>query len=215
MPSRALAWPWAAKSITELWRFRWPQFLRFYTEGMCYKGLDLLLPRGKAMSPSLRASARNVAAFTMAGLIHEYILWAAFGKGPRGWNLACFGLSCVAVLLETWVPAGFRAVFYPQHQRRRSQSGTPKYAASWDSPTAASPETSHWSRQSAVCKRCVGAARVVLGHVWALSVMVVLSPLFVEPYRVAGTFGHRAFHPLGMPVTPTVAGWVSKRLAQG
>lgn len=219
MPSRALNHPWAAKSITQLWRFRWPQLLRFYTEGMCYKALEFVLPKGKAMSPAVRASSRTVVAFTMSGLIHEYVLWAAFGKGLRGLNMAFFGLNGAAVLLETWVPAAFRAVFHPQHQhqRRRSQSGTPKYAAaaSGDSPTAASTEPSHWYTRSPVLRQCMRVARVVLGHAWALSVMVVLSPLFVEPYRVAGTFGHRAFHPLGVPVTPAVISWISKRLAQG
>jgi len=37
--------------------------------------------------------------------------------------------------------------------------------------------------------------------------MLLLSPLFVEPYRAAGYFHQRAWQPFGVPVTPQVISW--------
>lgn len=87
MPCRGLANPWAATSITDLWGFRWVQFLRFYIDGLDYAAVDELLPKGKDASPVIRASARMVASFMLHGLMHEYVLWAAFST-LSGLNLA-------------------------------------------------------------------------------------------------------------------------------
>lgn len=63
----------AAKSISELWGYRWHQFLRFYFEGLGYTTVDRMLPKGNAVSPGLRSSLHSVVAFLMSGVMHEYI----------------------------------------------------------------------------------------------------------------------------------------------
>lgn len=41
---------------------------------------------------------------------------------------------------------------------------------------------------------------------WALSVMLLLAPLFTEPYRQHGYFAH-TFHPLLVPVAANAMRW--------
>lgn len=73
LPRRPFDWPAAAKSIGDLWGFRWHQFLRFHFQGLGYNTVDKLLPKGKAVSPGLRWSLQTMAAFFMSGIMHEYL----------------------------------------------------------------------------------------------------------------------------------------------
>jgi hypothetical protein len=219
--------PTGATSISDLWSTRWHQFLRFYFEGLCNKGVDLLLPKGKAMPRAVRALARVVAAFTLSGLMHEYQLVAAFGSFS-GWNMAFFGLHCLACVVENLAPVAAKALLrrkkQQQHSGRKSSSngGSPKHSSKAStarddslrhSKMASGNTTLLRLRRSPVVKRAGKVLRFVLGHLWALSVMALLSPLFVEPYRAAGTFGRRAFYPLGFAITPHVVGWAQQLLA--
>lgn len=194
---------------------RWHQMLRFYFEGLCNRAVDALLPKGKAVPPALRGSAKVVAAFTLSGAMHEYQLWAAFGS-LSGWNMAFFAAHCAVVLLENWVPAVAKALLSPKkprgaHKAHHHGGGSPRHH------DAARPHGGRSSGggsfvRSPVLHRVRVILKAGLAHVWALSVMALLSPLFMEPYRVAGTFGHRAFHPLGFPLTPHVVGYAQKLL---
>jgi hypothetical protein len=122
MPKRAFNWPIAAGSVGELWGFRWHQFLRFHFEGLGYGAVDAvlaLLPKSlqvhdKAQT-ALRQTMRCVVVFLMSGLLHEYLIWAVFGR-VTGQYLLFFMINCVAVVLEnlqasrggmkvpTWMP---------------------------------------------------------------------------------------------------------------
>lgn len=196
------------------------QFLRFYFEGMGYAAVNHLLPKGKAVSPGMRSSMHTVAAFSMSAIMHEYLTWAAFGT-VTGCYLAFFGLHCVAVLLEGWAPFMCKAAVTAvrrQHQpsatstySRTSQdavdtsltpaeapassTGNPKLAAGTTTASKSASMASRWTKR-----------------VWAVAVMVLLSPLFVEPYRAAGYFDERAWHPFGAPVTPLVLNWAQQHL---
>lgn len=101
LPRHAFNKPWASVTLTELWAFRWHQFLRFYFEGLGYSAADALMPKGAAASPGLRASLHLAAAFCMSGLTHEYLIWGAFGR-VTGYYMAFFGVHCLGVLLEGW-----------------------------------------------------------------------------------------------------------------
>lgn len=246
MPAKAFKNPLAAKSITDLWGFRWHQFLRFYFEQFGNRAVDAVLPKGKAVPAAVRASIRMVAAFTISGLMHEYQLWGAFGT-LSGWNMGFFLGHCGVVLLENWIPAVFKAVLHRAHPKpkkhsRRSRTrssgggGAPKdtgctnpasseprnnptgdptapptvLSAALDaSSLAASTPTTASSERAPVSKKVSTVLWYGVGHLWALSVMVLL---FIEPYRAAGTFGCRGYHPLGTPITPHVVSWVRKVL---
>ena len=51
-----------------------------------------------------------------------------------------------------------------------------------------------------------------LRRVWTYAVFVLSTPLFIEPLRAAGFYGHAAFLPLGVHVTPSVVKWVALQL---
>lgn len=245
MPARAFNATWAAKSISELWGFRWHQFLRFHFEGLGYAAMDALLPprSSKVISPALRSSLHTVAAFVQSGLMHEYLTWAAFGT-VTGYYMAFFGLHCAAVLLEGWAPYIMQLVLSITRLRRSAantavvvqDSGSTAPAATvaaaanvplvggdaapgvvQATPSILQQHGNDAKRTSVGNNSSKSAMHAVvlpawLKHAWAFSVMLLLSPLFVEPYRTSGYFGPRAFFPLGEPVTPHVLQWASQLL---
>lgn len=107
------------------------------------------------------STASTLAVFAMSGLLHEYMIWAAFGV-YSGKQMTFFMVNALFELAETNI-----ARFYPG----------------------------------------LGAAFPVwLKRVYAIAVMVMLGPLFTEPYRQNGYFQH-CFHPLMWPVAAT-ATWI-------
>lgn len=214
-PPRAFKWPVAAGSVTELWGFRWHQFLRFYFEGLGYAAVDRLLPQGKVHSTALRTGMRVVAAFVMSGVLHEYLTWAVFGR-ITGWYLAFFGINCAAVLLEYLGPAFMAASWQLQRLYSLCLGGNtePVLQASANADMLSARATGE--RPSKPACQPVNLANpysyTFLKRVWALAFFFLATPMFVESYRAAGFFGFRAFHPLGAPLTPQVLGQVQKLL---
>jgi len=215
MPLRAFNHPMAAKSITELWGFRWHQFLRFYFEGLACAAVDLLLPKGKQVPHAVRTSLRFVSAFLLSGIIHEYMTWAAYGT-LTGTAMAFFGLHCAAILVENLVPAMMKAVLHGGRKQRRPSTSTP---ATDSHPAAdAQRDCTACHRKTTLQPLLAKAAstwpsvRPIVGNLWALAFIALSSPLFVEPYRAAGIFGHAAFHPLGVPMCPRVVDWATHHL---
>jgi len=225
-PDRAFNWPVAAASVSELWGFRWHQFLRFWFEGLAYAAANAVLPKGKAPA-ALQASLRCLAVFALSGLLHEYISWAVFGV-LTGWHMAFFMLNAVAVLLENCVPALLSA-YLPQIAARLwavtpCESETCTVTAPVTPLKAggdANASKAYVKPSSDTTGTCTGTGTLNgykssgrlpawLGHVWTLSFFILLSPLFVEPYRTAGIFAERAFLPLGTPLVPALLGWIQQ-----
>jgi hypothetical protein len=207
MPRRALNWPVAASSVSELWAFRWHQFLRFYFEGFGAAAVNAIFP---SASGALRTSMRCVAAFAMSGLLHEYLLWAVFDSAS-GLHMAFFMLNCAAVLVENLVPqllsASVARKWLPSNAGVAAD-GKPCTVTAHVTP-ASRGAVSKAGGSSANSSSSSGiAAPAWFKHAWTLSFFILLSPLFVEPYRAAGFFAERAFHPLGTPVVPMVSSWV-------
>ena len=206
MPTRALNWPVLAASVGELWGARWHQFLRVYFEDLGGAAVNAVFPKDRAPS-ALRASMRCVAAFTLSGLLHEYILWAAFGA-VTGWHMAFFMLNCAAVLAESWVPALLAACvprkwLAPSGQTDSSQCAVTAHVtprASGKAAGSAAAGKAGPARQAGI------SAPVWLKHAWTLSFFILLGPRFVEPCRAAGFFDERAYHPFGVPLVPAALG---------
>jgi hypothetical protein len=212
LPRHPFNWPAAAKSIGDLWGFRWHQFLRFYFQGLGYTTVDKLLPKGKAVSPGLRWSLQTVAAFFMSGIMHEHLTWAAFGT-VTGFYMAFFGLHCAALLLETWGPLILKAALQGTQQLKQ-RSSTPGAADHGTNSTAPACSTSTaQAGGGAAAKKPALIMRTWAMRLWTVTVMLLLSPLFVEPYRAVGYFAERAWHPfLGVSVTEHVVGWAQQPL---
>jgi len=216
-PARAFKWPVAAGSVTELWGFRWHQFLRFYFEGLGYAAVDKLLPQGKAHSTALRTGMRVVAAFVMSGVLHEYLTWAVFGR-ITGWYMAFFGVNCAAVLLEYLGPAVMAASRQPWQRlyslwlEGKSEPILQASVAMPSTHTLAEGRLKPGKHAHQPASLANPYSYTLMKRVWALAFFFVATPMFVEPYRAAGFFGHRAFHLLGAPLTPQVLGQVHKLL---
>lgn len=209
LPPRAFNSVAASRSISELWSARWHQFLRFYFEGMGYSGMDKLLhaisPNPKAVSPALRSSMHTVSAFVMSALMHEYLTWAAFGT-VTGMYVVYFGLHCALVLLEGWGPLLLKAA--GQVVLGRAQKAASR--ASHDDTTASAP--AHWPCRTTADKKPGHILPIWAQHVWATVFLVLLAPLFIEPYRAGGYFAQRAWHPAGVSITGCVVEWAQQHL---
>jgi hypothetical protein len=171
--------------------------------------MDRLLPNGKAVSPGMRWSMHTVAAFLMSGIMHEYLTWAAFGT-VTGWYMAFFGLHCAALLLETWGPmllklASNTFLQYKGHVTKDMQDAGDCKAS--PAVKAKAPARAGSSAGKAPPLMPVWAKRA-----WTLAVMLLLSPLFVEPYRAGGYFAKHAYYPFGVPLTAHVVGWAQQQL---
>jgi hypothetical protein len=218
MPKRAFNWPVAAGSVSELWGFRWHQFLRFYFEGLGYGMVNAVLPKGMAPQ-ALRASMRCVASFAMSGILHEYLTWAVFSS-ITGWHMAFFMLNCVAALLENWAPMIVAACCNKAWVDARTSSSNGDRCAVTAHVTAKVPGKGTKSGSGNSSQRSSSSAEGFNGyrvhamlpgwlkHTITLSFFILLGPLFVEPYRAGGFFAERAFHPFGELLTPQMLGWV-------
>lgn len=215
LPQHAFNWPGASRSISELWGFRWHQFLRFYFEGLGYATADKLLPKGKATSLGLRSSMHTVSAFFMSAVMHKYLTWAAFGT-VTGWFCAFFGLHCTAVLLEGWGPLILKAVLQgfgkSSSKAAAEEAAVPAVAASAGAAKPGGAAVGAAAPPAAAARKCSRIMPPWAMRLWAVSVMLLLSPLFVEPYRSQGYFAQRAWHPFVVPITPKVVAWVQQQL---
>ncbi|KIY94649.1 hypothetical protein MNEG_13312 [Monoraphidium neglectum] len=111
LPPEVFDTPLASLSISEFWAERWHQFLRHHFQaGLGHRivdaaarpAIDRLLPPGAAVPAARRAAlavAGTAVAFTMSGLMHEYLSWAAWGE-VSGRYMAFFGLHGLAVVAE-------------------------------------------------------------------------------------------------------------------
>lgn len=214
LPRHAFNWPGASSSISDLWGWRWHQFLRFYFQGLGYTTVDKLLPKGKAVSPGLCWTLHTVSAFFMSGIMHEYLTWAAFGT-VTGFYMAFFGLHCAAILLETWGPFILKHAMQGMQHIKRGVSDASADITD-QAPTAPSPARRRSSKASSgggAAKKPVRIMPAWVLRCWTVVVMLLLSPLFVEPYRAAGYFAERAWHPfLGISVTERVVGWAQQHV---
>jgi hypothetical protein len=223
LPTHAFKLPVAAGSVSELWGFRWHQFLRYYFEGLGSALVHAVLPKDKAPS-AVRASMRCVAAFLMSGLLHEYVTWAAFGTVT--WrHLTFFLLNGAAALLESWAPAVLAACWQaqgPAGTSSRSSTGactvTAHVTAKVHPVKSGKTSSSSGSDSSSAAKLNGYKMQALLPgwlqHAITLSFFILLGPLFVEPYRAAAFFSERAFHPFGQLVTPRVLGWMQQGVSQ-
>lgn len=200
LPAHAFNWPMASRSISELWSARWHGFLRFYFEQLGYTAVDKLLPKGKAVPPALRSSLHTVSAFVISGLMHEVLTWAAFGT-ITGLYMLYFGLRCAAVLLEGWGPLLLRAAMQLVLKRKRQ---APSCHAACQQGASSTPK--HGSKKPSIGPILPRWVQ----HAWSTAVMLLLAPLFVEPYRAAGYFAERAWHPFGVSVTGCIMEWVQQ-----
>jgi hypothetical protein len=204
MPRRALNWPAAASSVSQLWAFRWHQFLRFYFEGFGAAAVNAMFP---SASGTLRTSMRCVAAFAMSGLLHEYLLWAVFDSAS-GWHMAFFMLNCAAVLVENLMPQLLTACVPRKWLSPNACAGADSQPCT---VTAHVTSASHGAVSKAGNSSGSSSSITAPGwlkHAWTLSFFILLGPLFVEPYRAAGFFAERAFYPFGTQVVPMVSSWV-------
>lgn len=130
-----------------------------------------------------------------------------------GFYMAFFGLHCAALLLETWGPLILKAVLQGAKQLKQQPSGL---GASEQGAKSAAPAHRTGRAQSgggAAAKKPAQIMPTWPLRVWTMSVMLLLSPLFVEPYRAAGYFAERAWHPfLGVSVTEHVVDWAQQCL---
>jgi len=212
LPPRAFHWPIAATSVSELWGVRWHQFLRFYLEGLGYATADAIcdaiMPPQQSKLSASRGAARCICAFAFSGLLHEYMMWAAF-DGQMGRHLLFFMLNCAAVLAENWAPtllaAGMEKCRQPGHNTSAGCPGRPCTAPpTKDGPANAAAAVHHRAVKPHVGQAVQLMAPVWLKRVWVIGVLSLLGPLFIEPIRAAGNFSSRAFHLLGFPLTPVV-----------
>lgn len=171
--------------------------------------MDKLLPKGKAVSPGMRWSMHTVAAFFMSGIMHEYLTWAAFGT-VTGWYMAFFGLHCAALLLETWGPVLLRVASHTFLQHKERVPKDKQDAGDCKASPAVSAKAP--ARASSSVRKPPALMPVWAKRAWTLTVMLLLSPLFVEPYRAGGYFADRAFYPFGVPVTARVVAWAQQQL---
>jgi hypothetical protein len=173
--------------------------------------MDKLLPKalGKAVSPGVRWSMHTVAAFFMSGIMHEYLTWAAFGT-VTGWYMAFFGLHCAAVLLETWGPLLLKLASQAFLQQKQHASEHKQGAGDCKASPAIKGQAS--ARASSSARKPSPLMPAWAKRAWTLTDMLLLSPLFVEPYRAGGYFAERAFYPFGVPVTARVVGWAQQQL---
>jgi hypothetical protein len=216
LPRHPFNWPAAAQSIGDLWGFRWHQFLRFYFQGLGYTTVDKLLPKAKAVSPGLRWSLQTMAAFFLSGIMHEHLTWAAFGT-VTGFYMAFFGLHCAALQLETWGPLILKADLQgAQKLKRSSDPGAADHGANSTAPVRCTSRAQAGPPGGATAMKPALIMPPWAMRLWTVAVMLLLGPLFVEPYRAAGYFAERAWHPfMGVSVTEHVVGWAQQRLHAG
>lgn len=209
LPYHALIRPWAAPSLREYWGVRWQQFSRFHFEHLGYPTVDKLLPT--AAPPALRAMLHMVAAFGMTALTHTYMNSAAYGNYTSSY-FACFGVHCLALLVESW--SSFVIVPVLQKVFKARQSHSPR-APGGDSDPAAAEE--HVPHSSTVVKPVTSVHRHmydplwvrVRGHVWVWSVLTLACPMFFEPMRAGGFYSRAAYHPFGRPLFPRLLSWLA------
>jgi hypothetical protein len=133
----------------------------------------------------------------MSAVMHEYLTWAAFGT-VTGCYVAFFGLHCAAVLLETWGPVILRSSLgVSQPPKHRSSDSASQDAAA--TPAAAKKP-----------RAAIMPAWVM--RVWTVVIVALLGNLFILPYRAAGYFAERAFHPFGVPVTEHEVHWAAQHV---
>jgi len=122
--------------------------------------------------------------------------------------MAFFGLHCAAVLLEGWAPVILKA--FVQH--RQHPPSTIYNRTSQDATDTSAGSPRHGRSDPAAKSSSNLLVPTWAKRMWAVTVMLLLSPLFVEPYRAAGYFHERAWHPFGVSVTPQVISWVEQHV---
>jgi hypothetical protein len=209
LPNHALIRPWAAPSLREYWGVRWQQFSRFHFEHLGYPTVDKLLPA--SAPPALRAMLHMVAAFGMTALTHTYMNSAAFGSYTSSYYV-CFGVHCLALLVESWASFVIVPVLQKAFKARQSHSHR---APGGDSDPAAAEHVPHGStvvNPVTLVHRHEGYDPLwlrVLGHVWVWGVLVLASPMFFEPMRAGGFYSRAAYHPFDRPLFPRLLSWLA------
>ena len=199
LPDHAFNRPWAAASLTELWGTRWHQFLRFYFEGLGFTAADKLcslLAKVVTVPARARAAVRVAAAFVMSGLVHEYLVYAAFGR-VSGCYMAFFGLHGLGVLLERCALSTFSHSWARNHRLAPSdaqQTSVKEFAAARIREASSHRE----ERGDGARLRCSRSA--CLQRCWAWAVCILTLPLFFEPLRSACLYNSCAFQPFGAPL---------------